>query len=156
MTWGDFTRSHSKQNPIFHDKIIIKNENYIFDLDEQTYNQFLLDFKNKNIDNYFVSIWLHKNGETLITSHIDFHGLDIKSTQFYLQYFRINKIHYKYPINIITGRGLHSNKHIKKDISSIILDKNDSTGILENFVCKWLNQNHIIFIKKPGFFIITK
>jgi hypothetical protein len=156
MTWGNFTRMYSKKNPIYHDKIIIKNEEYITDLDEQTYEEYLFHFINKNVENKFVTIWLKNNGENLITSNIDFHHFDMSSTQFYLQYFRNNKHHYTFPIKIITGRGIHSNKHIKYDISTIILDKNDSTGILENFVWKWLSQHHIPFIKKPGFFILTK
>jgi hypothetical protein len=156
MTWGDYTRMNTKIHPIYHEKNIIKNEEYIIDLDEQTYNEYLFDFENKNVGNNFVNNWLKNNGENLLTSHIDFHGFDIKSTKFYLQYFRVNKHLYKFPIKIITGRGSHSNKHIKYDISSIILDKNDSTGLLENFVWKWLKQYHISFIKKPGFFILTK
>ena len=156
MTWSVFTRIYAKEHAIYHDKPIIKNEEYIKDLDEQTYNKYLFDFVNKHLGNNFVYHTFKNNGEDLITSNIDFHGFDIKSTQFYLQYIRINKQHYNFPIKIITGRGLHSNKHIKYDISSIILDKNDSTGMLENFVWKWLNQYHISFIKKPGFFILTK
>ena len=154
MTWGDFTRLHRSQNPMNNVVKVIKNENFINNLDEKTYNQYLVDFENKNLDNNFVYNWLNNNGESLITSSIDFHYFYKEDVQFWLEYYKKNVQYFNHPISIITGRGNHASKHIKYDISSIILFKNDSTGILEDFVWRWLTQNQICFRKTPGKFII--
>lgn len=109
------------------------------------------DIKVVNRAIYFTNQWINNNN---IESRIDIHGITKEGTLFWLEYQKRNRNLYKYPINLITGRGNHSNQHIKKDISDIILTGNNSTGILEDLVYNWLKQNHQRHIKYTGNFII--
>jgi hypothetical protein len=106
----------------------------------------------KDLPDWYHSNWFIYDVEDPIIDRLDFHGLNRAETQYWLEYMKYNAQRFSKKINIITGRGNHSRQTFTKDISTKMTTGNDSTGILEDFVFRWLKQNHYRYIKHPGNF----
>jgi len=162
MTWSTFTKMFG--NPM---KSIIEssktnsfqtNIDYIKPLSNSNYNSYLEYFMNIEQIKLEMPVWYNQNWhlyeDSSFKTKIDFHGLTKTETLFWLEYFEKNRQMFVKKPFFITGRGNHSAQRLNKDISTIIISKNDSTGILEDFVYKWLVQHRFRFIKKTGSFEI--
>ena len=162
MTWSEFTKKYGKpitisNNPIKSvDKSIIPATPLINPMNDKCYKDYALYFSNRDIIKLDLSNWYANNWvlyqEEYFIGKIDFHGLNKSETQYWLEYFQKNRHYFAKNVQLITGRGNNSNTRIHKDISTVIISKNDSTGVLEDFVFRWLNQNKFKFIKRPGSF----
>jgi hypothetical protein len=165
MTWSELTKKYGG-NPLTilpqlpTNKYIINNvcelgiSKEIYTIYENVFlgkTEIPGDIKVINRAIYFTEQWITNDN---IGSNIDLHGMTKENTLFWLEYQKQNRNLYKYPINIITGRGNHSKVHHKKDIADMLLTGNNSTGILEDLVLNWLKQNHQRHVKYTGNFII--
>jgi len=163
MTWSDLTKKYGGNPLTILPQLPTNNINHLckLSISKDIYtiyeNVFLGkkevsgDIKIINRAIHFAEQWITNNN---IGSKIDLHGMTKENTLFWLEYQKQNRNLYKYPMNIITGRGNHSKSHHKKDVADILLTGNNSTGILEDLVFNWLKQNQQQHIKYTGNFVI--
>jgi len=164
MTWSELTKKYggnplttlpqlpTNNNNLQGFKLSISKE--IYTIYENVFlgkNDIVGDINVINRAIYFTEQWIINNN---IGSKIDLHGMTRENTLFWLEYQKQNRNIYKYPMNVITGRGNHSKSHHKKDIADVLLTGNNSTGILEDLVLNWLKQNHQQYIKYTGNFVL--
>ena len=163
MTWSQFTQlfGGGKSKIEYRPTITSTTPNidYIKSLIPEAYKEYLDYFNNEEQVRRDLPEWFNKNWllyqEDYFYSRIDFHGLTKSETQFWLEYLEKNRHLFAKKVQLITGRGNNSRTRVNNDISIKILTQNDSTGILEDFVYRWLRQNRFKFIKRAGSFEIT-
>jgi hypothetical protein len=163
MTWSDLTKKYGG-NPLTILPQLPTNYNNTLSklsISKEIYsiyeNVFLgkteISGDNKIINRaiQFTEQWITNNNTS---SNIDLHGMTKENTLFWLEYQKQNRNMYKYPMNIITGRGNHSKSRYKRDVADMLLTGNNSTGILEDLVLNWFKQNHQQYIKYTGNFVL--
>lgn len=176
MTWSNFSKMFgspmcqlvgpSNNRTTIPTSLPIIMLDQIKPLSADTYKAYDNYFQDKSLDRigatnaerdlpaWFNSNWhLFEEPPSLI-DRLDFHGLNKAETQYWLEYMQKNPSRFNKKVNIITGRGNHSRRTINIDISTKIMTKNDSTGILEDFVFRWLKQHRYRFVKRLGQFDI--
>ena len=167
MTWSHFSKIFG--NPIdkyYNQKsLVIQHPNilpeYIKPFTEDIYREYDYYFQNKDdklnitcaqmdLPIWFSRNWILYDDSIKKVDRLDFHGLNRAETQYWLEYLEKNQDRFSKIIHIITGRGNHATQTYRRDISIKIMSKNDSTGVLEDFVYRWLKQHHYRFVKHPG------
>lgn len=158
MTWSEFTKKFGTPLSSINNTVSRHTANLelIQPLTDKCYDEYSEYFANKDIIQMDLPQWFAKNWilyeEEFFISRIDFHGLNRSETQYWLEYFEKNRHVFSKNVLLITGRGNNSQQRINRDISTVIIYKNDSTGILEDFVYRWLTQHRYRFHKRPGSF----